>query len=458
MHTATRTLRTALIALRRNVFRSALTCLGIIIGVGAVITMMEIGHGATSAIQQSITKMGANTINVFPAPKVTGGVNMGAGSVMTLTPADCAAIADECPAVRYAAPMVWTRQTQMVYGSRNYVPQDTRGTTADWLAIHNWLPLAAGQPFTDADVRNAARVCVVGQTLVRELFAGENPVGHDVRVGNVLFRVVGTLKAKGSRMDGGDQDDIIVAPWTTVRYRLSNQSGNASNQTAVASAAGAVNTLSGLYPGSTGGLYPQMSSVQQADTPLPVRFSTVDAIFCAANGPDHIDAAVKQITDLLHQRHHVDDGAGSDFRVQNASENVDALRDTTRQQSNLLLSVAVLSLLVGGVGIMNIMLVSVTERTREIGLRMAVGARGRDILQQFLIEAVILCLAGGAVGIGLGRLASMAVQKWGGYPTEISYPAIIASVVVSATVGLTFGFYPAWKAARLDPIDALRYE
>ncbi len=459
MHTITRTFKTALIALRRNVFRSALTCLGVIIGVGAVVTMMEIGHGATAAIQRSMASMGANTVDVFPGPKITGGVNMGAGSAMTLTPADCVAIARDCPAVRYAAPQVWTRQTQMVFGSRNYVPQNVRGTTSDYLAIHNWLPLADGQPFTDADVRNAARVCIVGQTVIRELFAGEDPVGKDVRVGNVLFRVVGMLSAKGANVTGDDQDDIIVAPWTTVRYRLSNQSGNASNQAAAAVAAAVtVNTLSALYPSSATTLYPQMSTVQQADTPLPVRFSTVDNILCATTGPDKVDAAVRQITALLHQRHHVAEAVGNDFRVQNAHEWITRLSENSDRESSLLLSVAVLSLLVGGVGIMNIMLVSVTERTREIGLRMAVGARGRDILQQFLIEAVVLCLAGGAIGIGLGRLVSVAVRYFLHYPTEISIPAIVASVIVSATVGVVFGFYPAWKAARLDPIEALRYE
>ena len=458
MHTTTRTLKTAVKAVRRNLFRSALTCLGIIIGVGAVITMMEIGHGANDAIQASMAKMGAATVDVFPGPKITGGVNMGAGSAMTITPADCVAIAHDCPAVRYAAPQVWTRQVQMVYGSRNYVPQNVRGTTADWLAIHNWVPLADGQPFTDADVRNAARVLIVGQTVVRELFAGEDPVGREVRVGSVLFRVVGMLTPKGANVTGDDQDDVIVAPWTTVRYRLSNQSASSSGQTTAAAAAATVNTLSTPYPVQTQTLYPAPSTVQQADTPMAVKFATVDNIVCAANGPDKVEAAVDQITALLHQRHHVTDVGGNDFRVHNAHEWLDKLQETGARQAALLLSVAVLSLLVGGVGIMNIMLVSVTERTREIGLRMAVGARGVDILTQFLIEATILCLAGGAVGIALGRLASIIVRNTLGYPTEISVPAIVVSVIVSASVGVIFGFYPAWKAARLDPIDALRYE
>ena len=465
MHTTTRTLRTASIALRRNVLRSALTCLGIIIGVAAVIAMMEIGQGASAAIKTSIASMGANTVNVSPGATINGGVNLGAGSAMTLTPADCDAIHRDCPAVRYAAPQVWCRQTQLVYGGRNWIPRAIRGTTASYLDIHNWTPLAAGEPFSDRDVRNVAKVCIIGQTLVRELFAGENPIGKDLRAGNVSLRVVGTLTVKGANMFGDDQDDILLAPWTTVKYRISNQSGNsagqqAASQTAGASSAAAVNTLSNLYPAAaTGtGLYPVLSTVQAADTPQPIRFSNVDQIICAAGSAAAVPRSVEEITALLHQRHHVGDHVDNDFRVESATEFADMLGSTTTRMASLLLSVAVLSLLVGGVGIMNIMLVSVTERTREIGLRLAVGARGRDILQQFLIEAVILCLAGGAVGIALGRLASVLVRTVLHYPTEISIPAIVASVIVSATVGVIFGFYPAWKAARLDPIDALRYE
>ncbi len=466
MHTTTRTLRTATVALRRNVLRSALTCLGIIIGVAAVIAMMEIGQGASSAIAKSIASMGANTVNVSPGATVNGGVNLGAGSAMTLTPADCEAIRMDCPAVRYAAPQVWCRTTQLVYGGRNYIPRNIRGTTASFLEIHNWVPLAAGEPFTDRDVRNSAKVCIIGQTLVRELFAGDNPVGKDLRAGAVSLRVVGTLTAKGANMFGDDQDDILIAPWTTVKYRISNQGGNsagqqaASSTAAAASSSAAVNTLSNPYPSSTGNssLYPVASTVQQADTPLPVRFSNVDQIICAAGSTAGVAESVDQITALLNQRHHVGPGVENDFRVQSATEFADTLGATTAKMANLLLSVAVLSLLVGGVGIMNIMLVSVTERTREIGLRLAVGARGRDILVQFLIEAIILCLAGGLAGIGLGELTSWFVRNVLKYPTEVSVPAIVASVIVSATVGVVFGFYPAWKAARLDPIDALRYE
>jgi ABC-type antimicrobial peptide transport system permease subunit len=466
MHTTTRTLRTASIALRRNVLRSALTCLGIIIGVAAVITMMEIGQGASSTIARNIASMGANTVNISPGAKVNGGVNLGSGSAMTLTPGDCDAIRTECPAVRYAAPQAWCKQTQLVYGSRNWIPRNISGTTASFLEIHNWSPLAEGEPFTDRDVRNGSKVCIIGQTLARELFAGEDPVGKDLRAGSVTLRVVGLLTTKGADMFGNDQDDIMIAPWTTVKYRISNQGGNSAGQqaaamTTAASAAGTtVNTLSNPYPAVAANttLYPTPSTVQQADAPLPVRFSNVDQIICAATSAATVSRAVEEITALLHQRHHVGVQVANDFQVQSATEFAAMLGSTTSRMASLLLSVAVLSLLVGGVGIMNIMLVSVTERTREIGLRLAVGARGMDILQQFLIEAIILCLAGGLVGIGLGELASWSVRRFLKYPTEVSIPAIVASVIVSATVGVIFGFYPAWKAARLDPIDALRYE
>ena len=463
MHTTIRTVRTASVALRRNVMRSALTCLGIIIGVAAVITMMEIGRGASASIAANIAKMGANTINVSPGDKMNGGVSNGAGSAMTLTPEDCEAIQTECPDVRYAAPLVWTRSTQLVHGGHNWVPRNIRGTTAAFLDIYNWMPLAAGEAFTDRDVRNAAKVCIIGQTLVKQLFDGENPLGATLRVGAVNCKVIGITAGKGADMFGNDQDDILIAPWTTVKFRVSNQSASTSSTATASASTATVNTLSNLYPNSStsttsSALYPTMSTAQQADTPLPIRFSNVDQILCSATGPAELPLAVRQITDLLHQRHHTPDHVMNDFRVQDGTEFIQMLGSTTDRMVSLLLSVAVLSLLVGGVGIMNIMLVSVTERTREIGLRMAVGARGRDVLQQFLIEAVILCLAGGAVGIAVGRGGSLLVRQFLNWPTQISIPAIVASVIVSATVGLIFGFYPAWKASRLDPIDALRYE
>jgi ABC-type antimicrobial peptide transport system permease subunit len=256
-----------------------------------------------------------------------------------------------------------------------------------------------------------------------------------------------------------DQDDILLAPWTTIKSRVSGQSLSNVNQSAAASVdtSQKVNSLSELYPGSTA-LYPARSATQAADTPLPVRFQNIDQIYAAANTPEEIPAAVKQITDVLRERHRLRGDDADDFYVRDMTEMTKALSQTTTLMTNLLLCVAGISLIVGGVGIMNIMLVSVTERTREIGLRMAVGARGRDILRQFLVEAVLLCLAGGAAGIGLGRLASYLVNVVLHWPTKVSVPAIVVAVAVSVSVGIIFGFYPAWKASRLDPIEALRYE
>jgi ABC-type antimicrobial peptide transport system permease subunit len=447
--------------------RSALTCLGIIIGVAAVIAMMEIGHGASTAIQRSIANMGANTLLVMPGAAASGGVTWGSGSVMTLTPEDCDAIIAECPAVRYAAPIVRARSSQVVYGNRNWIPQQIMGTSPAYLDIREWTEMAEGEAFTDRDVRNASKVILLGKTLEKELFQGESPVGKDVRIGNVSFRVAGVLKAKGANMMGGDQDDIVLAPWTTIKYRLSNQSmgglaqvqaGTTGGNSNSSSSSGGVNTLSALYPNESPQLYPQLSEVQAADTPKPVRFTNVDLIQVAASNPTASQQAIAQITTLLHDRHHIHAGELDDFQTRDMGELMSALTSTTGLMSGLLLGVATISLIVGGVGIMNIMLVSVTERTREIGLRMAVGARASDILFQFLIEAIILCLAGGAIGILIGRGASLLLKFALRLPTEISIPAIVISVIVSAMVGTIFGFYPAWKASRLDPIEALRYE
>jgi ABC-type antimicrobial peptide transport system permease subunit len=452
-----RTLRTAFNALRRNVMRSALTALGIIIGVAAVIAMMEIGGGSSKAIQQSIASMGADIIMVQPGTAASGGVTFGAGSVTTLTPEDAEAVLRECPAVRATAPVVRAR-TQVVYGSRNWVPFFIYGTTPAFLDVRDWEDLAEGEPFTEQDVRNAAKVCLLGQTLVRELFQGHSPIGREVRVQNVAFKVVGVLSPKGANMMGMDQDDILLAPWTTIKRRVAGSTLSNVNQSA-ASAAGSetVNSLSDLYPGQPS-LYPVPSAIQLADTPQPVRFTNVDQIMVAAGSTAEVRPAIEQMTQLLHARHRIRAGEPDDFSIRDMTEMTKALSSVTQTMTSLLLCVALVSLVVGGVGIMNIMLVSVTERTREIGLRMAVGARGRDILRQFLVEAIVLCAFGGAFGILVGRGTSVMVRTFKHWPTELSPGAIIAAVVVSVTVGLIFGYYPAWKASRLDPIEALRYE
>jgi ABC-type antimicrobial peptide transport system permease subunit len=259
-------------------------------------------------------------------------------------------------------------------------------------------------------------------------------------------------------MMGQDQDDVLLAPWTTMKYRVTGSSLQNTNQSAAAASSSTVNTLSNLYPGGQAGLYPLQSDVQAADTPLPVRFANVDQVLVTARSAPEIPAALDQMTALLHERHHIRPGESDDFTIRDMTEMSNTLSSTTKLMTNLLLCVAMISLVVGGVGIMNIMLVSVTERTREIGLRMSVGARARDILRQFLIEAVVLCLVGGAVGILLGHGGSTLVRMLLHWPVQTSPTAIAASVFVSAAVGIMFGYYPAWKASRLDPIEALRYE
>ncbi len=451
-----RTLRAALHALRRNVMRSILTTLGIIIGIAAVIAMMELGKGSSSAIQRTIASMGANNLLVMPGTAASGGVSFGAGSVMTLTPQDADAILQECASVRAIAPVVRAR-TQVIYGDHNWVPLYIYGTTPAFLDVRDWNELAEGRPFTEMEVRNGATVCLLGQTLVRQLFQDVTPIGKDVRVQNIAFRVVGVLSRKGANMMGMDQDDILLAPWTAIKYRVTGSSVGNVNQSS-ASAASSVNSLNQIYPGSQGSLYPTPSTTQAADTPVTIRFTNVDQILAAARSSTEIPSAIREITALLEERHRIRADEADDFTVRDMTEMSTALSSTTSLMANLLLCVALISLAVGGVGIMNIMLVSVTERTREIGLRMAVGARARDILRQFLIEAVLLCLAGGVFGILMGRGSSYLVTEILKWPTELSVVAIVAAVVVSATVGIVFGYYPAWKASRLDPIDALRYE
>jgi macrolide transport system ATP-binding/permease protein len=455
-----RMLRTVLNSLRRNVLRAALTTLGIVIGVAAVIAMMEIGRGSSSAIQRSIASMGANNVVILPGTASSGGVSFGAGSVMTLTPQDSDAIANEAPAVRSAAPIVRAR-TQVVYGGKNWVPSAIYGTTPAYLEVREW-PMAEGEAFTERDVRNASKVCVIGQRLVRELFENENPIGKELRVKNVSFKVIGVLSSKGANMMGMDQDDILLAPWTTIKYRVTGSSVANVNQSAASSSGSGtsqtVNSLNQIYPSTQSSLYPEQSATQAADTPLPVRFTNVDQILAAAQSTPEIPGAIDQITQILRERHRIRPGEPEDFNLRDMTEMTKTLSSTTMMMTKLLLAVALISLVVGGVGIMNIMLVSVTERTREIGLRMAVGARGSNILQQFLVESMVLCFCGGAVGILLGRGISYLVTALLRWPTELSIDAVLAAFFVSAAVGITFGYYPAWKASRLDPIMALRYE
>ncbi len=448
------TCRTALGALRRNKLRSALTALGVTIGVAAVIAMAEIGLGSKVAIQKTIASMGANNLSLQPAAAANGGINYGYGSIMTLTPRDAAEIARQCPAVVATAPTVHAR-AQVVYGSRNWSPATCDGTTPAFLAVRDWQEMSEGDMFTDRDVATANTVCVIGHTVQRELFAGQSAVGKQIRMRNVPFQIVGVLGRKGANMMGADQDDIVLAPWTTIKCRVAGISPTAPADTG--STANKVNTLNKLYPDSTT-VYRKISAVEAANYPQLRRFANVDHILVKATSAAEIPLAIDQVTSVLREQHRLDSGEADDFNIRNMTEITESLAATSHLMGLLLLIVALIALVVGGVGIMNIMLVSVTERTREIGLRMAVGARSRQILQQFLAEAMLLCFFGGALGIVVGRTIAICVGEIMSWPTAASPGAVLAAVAVSITIGVVFGFYPAWKASRLDPIEALRYE
>jgi macrolide transport system ATP-binding/permease protein len=450
-----RIFRTALTALRRNVMRSVLTCLGIIIGIAAVIAMMEIGSGSARSIEQTIASLGASVIQIDPADVTIGGVNSGGGGRVTLTPDDAQAIRRECSALQSVAPSVecWR---QVVYRNRNWRPNRILGVTPDYFVVRNW-PIAEGKSLTLQDVRSAASVCVIGQTIVQRLFENESPIGKEIRLRSVGLKVVGVLSRKGANVMGWDQDDFIAAPLTTIKFRVTGIR-QATQAAPTPIPPSVVNTNTRTYPNDQIQLYPAQSDAQVADTPRLTRFFDLDDIWVAAGSRDNIPLAIRQITSLLRQRHDIRPGEPDDFRIRDLTEIAQTFAATTGIMTNLLLTVALISLVVGGVGIMNIMLVSVTERTHEIGIRMAMGARSRDVLRQFLVEAIALCVAGGVVGILLGRGASVAINVLLNWPTLPSISAIIASVAVAVTVGVIFGYYPAWKASRLDPIEALRYE
>jgi ABC-type antimicrobial peptide transport system permease subunit len=451
-----RVFRTALRGLRCHMMRSLLSGLGIVIGVAVVIAMMEIGQGSSYMIRETIASIGANVVQIDPSDAVKAGASTGSGGKDTLTPADAEAILRECSAVRRTAPSV-DCHAQIVYGRRNWLPMNILGTTPNFLVIRNWANLAEGEPFTDDDVERGAKVCLVGQTIVRELFRGDSPLGKQIRIRNVEMKVVGVLSVKGANMMGRDQDDYVIAPWTTVKYRLSGLR-LANTPSADSSSSGQGNAVSQLYPSQQAELYPQESVLQAADTPQMRRFADLDDIWVSAASPREVPLAIREIRRLLRERHRLPEGEPDDFRIRDLTEISKTLASTGKLMTRLLLCVALISLVVGGVGIMNIMLASVTERTREIGLRMAVGARAKDIRRQFLAEAVILCLFGGMAGILLGHGVSLAVAALLHWRIIPFLPAIVAAFAVSASVGIVFGFYPAWRASRLDPIEALRYD
>ena len=449
-----RTSSTALRSLRRNPLRSALTTLGIIIGVGSLLAIAEIGTGAWSAIRVLLTKTGVDNIVVQAGAASRNGVSLGSGSIRTLTPEDAESMLHECPSVDSLSPLVFTRR-QLVYGNKNWVPNTFVGITPGYLRVREWEDLEEGAPFTDRDVRDVAMVCLLGQTVARELFGEGSPVGREVYANDVPLRVLGVLSRKGADIIGNDQDDIVVAPWTTVKFRVSaGQSGGPEAGRPI----DPLDPESRRFPGGHTATFATPSPIQAAATPRLHRLSNVDSILVRAASTDEIPVAMDEINWVLRQRHGIRAGSPDDFAVRDFTEVVKAVKGTVGLVAGLLLCVAMIALAVGGIGIMNIMLVTVTERYREIGLRMAVGARSRDILRQFLVEAVVLCLLGGAAGIAVGRTASVLVRLLARWPTEPSLIAIVASVSVSATVGIIFGYYPAWKASRLDPIEALRSE
>jgi ABC-type antimicrobial peptide transport system permease subunit len=461
-----RTMSMAFKALTRNIMRTGLTTLGVIMGVAAVIAIREIGQGASQSMQATIASMGSNILLVLPGASNAQGVSTGAGGVVTLTPDDAIALNDpnRCPSVVAVSPIVRVKP-QVVYGNKNWQPNTTYGTTPDFLFVRNW-DTVEGIPFGDQDVASQAEVCILGQTVATQLFdPSDSPVGKEIRINNKPFKVLGVLSPKGANMLGQDQDDIVLAPWTTVKFKLAGQSAQVTQQSAASAASSSsstgytANTLSQLYPNMDYTiLYPTVSPSETADTPLPIRFVNVDQILVQARAADEIQPAIKQITDLLRERHHLRPGQSEDFQIRDMTELANTASAQGALMSVLLLVVAGIALLVGGVFVMAIMLVSVTERTREIGLRMAVGARPRDILMQFLVEAAMMCVLGGIVGVAIGRTSSVLVWVFLHWPVAVSLPTIAVAVGISAAVGLIFGFYPAWKASRLDPIDALRYE
>ena len=446
-------IQTAFIALGRNVTRTLLTMLGIIIGIAAVITMMEIGNGASRQISASISNMGSNMLLIFPRALSTAGVSVGSGTGITLTSSDCDAIVRECPSVRAATPVVRGTSVQAIHGSFNWSPGRVDSGSEAYFDVNEWS-FEDGEGFSARDVSAAETVCVVGETIVENLFEkGESAVGARIRLNNVPFTIVGVLSPKGANLMGMDQNDLIVVPWTTMRNRLSRGGGLAKTSSGASSY-----KRGDLYSLSSVSLYPERDSTQTSNYLMPIRFYNVNSIMCSAVSPERISTAIEEITDLLRARHRIQEGGESDFEIRDMSELLSILTSTSTLMTSLLLIVALISLIVGGVGIMNIMLVSVTERTREIGLRMAVGARGRDILTQFLVESLLLCLVGGFIGVAFGRGVSMLISHVKHWPVSPSWEAILLSVAVSAAIGIGFGFYPAWRASRLNPIDALHYE
>jgi putative ABC transport system permease protein len=392
-----------------NKMRSTLTMLGIIIGVGAVVAMVAVGSGAKQRISEQIASMGSNLLIVLSGSSTSGGLRFGSGTVPTLTADDAKAILTEIPAVRYVAPTLGGG-AQVVFGNQNW-STIVNGTTPEALEIREW-PLSSGRSFTQQDVDGATKVCLLGKTVADNLFGGIDPIGQIIRIKKVPFTVIGVLAPKGQSTQGQDQDDTIIVPLTTAQKKLFGMQ----------------------FPGM------------------------VRVIMVQARQPEVMKDVENQINDLLRQRHHIQPKQDNDFSVRNLTEIMSTAEQSASVMSLLLGAIASISLIVGGIGIMNIMLVSVTERTREIGIRIAVGAKGQDILLQFLIESLVLSLIGGTMGIGIGVAGTLILSSFTQWPTLFSVKAILLAFLFSGSVGVFFGFYPARKASMLNPIEALRYE
>ncbi len=401
----------AIKALRVNVMRSVLTTLGIIIGVGAVIIMVSVGSGAEARVDRLIHSLGSNLIIVLNGTTTAGGVRLGHGTMPSLTEDDAEAIQNELPDVKVAAASV-RGSGQLIFGRQNW-SSVIRGVTPAYLEAREW-EVERGRPFTPEEVKAAAKVALVGRTVIENLFGGEDPIGRTIRINRVPFTVIGSLKEKGQSGMGTDQDDVVIIPISTAKKRV----------------------LGGRW----------------------LSGKLVGAIFVKARTKELVAEVEEQVKELLRQRHKIRPGRDDDFSVRNLSQILDTAAASSKALSLLLAAVASVSLIVGGIGIMNIMLVSVTERTREIGLRMAVGAKSRDILAQFLIESVALSLIGGLIGILIGLSGSMAIARLGEWPAIIEIDSVILAFGFSGAVGVFFGFYPARKASRLNPIEALHRE